>query len=279
MNTGLNALDSVVGDLGPGDFFCVAGRPCVGKTALLLDLVLRIHRRYETNIVFATAKELPEQIMDKVAAASRTMFVKLPVLNLLRGEVRLPAGRRPFVYVIDVQGVGPVWPHYIAHRLSVESRWRCDLLVVDGWSVSESGGTEMGVEVAGVPYRVAFERSAPKLSAATVRKGHELARVSGVSTVYGVTSARNDRQESGPRFEDLAHLQSAVSRAATRTVLVHRPELYKPDASRRPAGLMELTAVEGRTKKSWRAELRYDRARRTICHVAKGRGRASSADK
>jgi predicted ATP-dependent serine protease len=45
----------VLGDLVPGAMVSIAGHPGVGKTALLLDAAIRIHRSYGTNVVFATA--------------------------------------------------------------------------------------------------------------------------------------------------------------------------------------------------------------------------------
>jgi len=95
MKTGLKAFDTVVGDLGLGELHGVAGRPSTGKTLLLLHLALSVLRRYETNVVFATAREFPEEIMAKAPASLRHVLVELPARDVLREEVEFPVGRGP----------------------------------------------------------------------------------------------------------------------------------------------------------------------------------------
>ena len=264
MKTGLKEFDAVCGPLGLGELVCVAGRPCNGKTALLLDLALRVHRRYETNVVFATARELPEDILAKAPVAARHLFVELPVRDLLREDVEFPVGRGPCIYLVDTQGVGPIRPHYIAHRLNAEHSSRCDLLVSDGWSVTADRVTTVERVVVGVPYRLDLERAALTLSASTMVHAKRFAHASGVATVYGIRSAWHDDQEHGPRFEDLRRLRAAVSKSVSRTVLLHRPELYLAHGEGREevAGVIELAAEGEGASAHRRSRLRYDAARR-----------------
>ena len=107
MKTGLKEFDSVCGPLGLGELVCVAGRSCMGKTVLLLDLALRIHRRYETNVVFATCRELPEDLIAKAPVAVRHLFVELPARDLLREDIEFPVGRGPCIYLAGHTGGGP----------------------------------------------------------------------------------------------------------------------------------------------------------------------------
>lgn len=272
MKTGLKEFDSVLGTLGLGELYCVAGRACMGKTALLLDLALRIHRRYETNVVFATARELPEDLIAKVSVAARHLFVELPARALLREDVEFPAGRGPCIYLLDTQGVGPIRPHYIAHRLNVEHRSRCDLLVSDGWTVTVDRVTTVERAVAGVPYRLNFERAALTLSAATLAQANPFAKASGVATIYGIGIKAHDDEGSGPRLEDLRRLRSTVSKAA-RTVLLHRPELYLAHDEGREAvaGVIELVAAGEGALGSRRSRLRYVAAKRRFGSVGRMR--------
>ena len=92
MKTGLPGFDAVIGHLGLGELHCITGRPCTGKTLLLLHIALGVHRRYETNVVFATAQEFPEQIIAMAPAAARSCLVELPSLQLMRGELEFPPG-------------------------------------------------------------------------------------------------------------------------------------------------------------------------------------------
>jgi hypothetical protein len=264
MKTGLKDFDSVLGTLGLGELHCIAGRPSVGKTLLLLEIALRIHRRYETNVVFATAREFPEQIMAKVPAAARDLFIELPARDILLEEVELPAGRGPCIYLVDAQGVGSTRPHYIAHRLNVEHSSRCDLLVSDGWTVYPDRVTTMERVLAGVPYRLNCERPALVLQAATLANAKKFAEASGVATIYGIRTAENGRPAGGPRIADLRQLRSAVSKHALRTGLVHRPELYLSHGGGREAvaARIELRAADGSGAGTRRAALQYDAAKR-----------------
>jgi len=264
MKTGLKEFDLVLGNLGLGELYCVAGRSCMYKTALLLELALRIHRRYETNVVFATASEFPEAIIAKAPAAARHLLVELPARGILREEVDLPAGRGPCIYLVDTQGVGPTRPHYIAHRMNAEHASRCDLLVSDGWTVYPDRVTYTKRVIAGVEYRLNCERAAMVLSSSTLTDAKKFARGSGVSTIYGIRTAWHDDQETGPRVEDLLRLRPAVSKHALRTVLLHRPELYLSHGCGREAvaGRIELSAPDGSAAGSRRAKLQYDAANR-----------------
>ena len=159
MKTDLKGFDSVCGPLEPGELVCVAGRPCTGKTVLLLDVALRVLRRYETNVVFATAGEMTEDLLTRVPVAARHLFIELPARAVLREDIGFPAGRGPCIYLVDTQGVGPIRPHYIAHRLNAEHSSRCGLLVSDGWTVSVDRVTTVERAMAGVPYRLDLERA------------------------------------------------------------------------------------------------------------------------
>ncbi len=266
MKTGLAAFDSVMGNLALGGLFCVAGRPAVGKTLLLLHVALRIHRRYETNVVYATAREYPEEVIAKVPAAARPSLFELPARDILRGDVEMPAGRGPCVYLVDVHGVGPTRPHYIAHRLNAEHPSRCDLLVSDGWTVYPDRVTYMKRVMAGIHYRLNCERAAMVLSASTLTDARRFAKGSGVSTIYGIRTAWHDEQERGPRVEDLLRLRPAVGKSVLRTIMAHRPELYQPHEPGRKmnVGLIELASIDGGKPSARRAELRYDAQAKTL---------------
>jgi hypothetical protein len=274
MKTGLTGFDAVIGHLRLGELHCIAGRPRTGKTQLLLHIALAVHRRYETNVVFATAQEFPEQIIAMAPAAARSCLVELPSLQLMRDELEFPQGRGPCIYVVDVQGVGPTWPHYLAHGLNVSQVRRCDLLVSNGWTVYAQRDSYIKHVVGSVPYRLDRDRPATLLSAATLARAKRFARASGVATIYGVRTAWNDAQESGPRLEDLLRLRAAVTRSVASTVLLHRPELYLPHGGGREAmvGIVELAATGEGSSGRRPAVLQYDEAKRTFRSRGRLRG-------
>lgn len=261
MTTGLAGLDAVLGDLVPGALVCIAGRPCVGKTALLLDAAIRIGRRYGTNVVFGTAHEFPSEIIERAPPAARPALIEIPPLDVLRMRIQFPSDGEPKVFLVDMHGVGATWPHVLAHHLQVDHPAGCGLLIADGWSVYPDRGSRIEAEVDGTRYIADRERRCLQLSAATLKAAIKHSEKSRVAAVFGVITAENDRQWLGPTFNDLMHLSSAVRASASDTVLVHRPELYLASGPESEAkrGLIELTKVHADGSQNHRSEVWYDK--------------------
>lgn len=277
MKTGLASFDWTLGDLRLGELYCVAGRPCSGKTVLLLDVALRVHRKYRTNVVFATAQELPEQIVAMAPPSARPCLVELPSRELMRDELEFPQGREPCIYLVDVRSVGATWPHYLAHGLNVSQVSRCDLLVSNGWTVTSERGTYIKHVLESVPYRLNWARPPTLLAASTLARANRFAKGSGVASIYAVGTAWHDDQEQGPRAEDLLRLRAAAGRHAARTVLLHRPELYEPYEPGKKLNLCmtELSVAEAGEGESRRTRLQYDLAKRRFRMPARARSRGS----
>ena len=258
MKTGLKELDSVLGSLVPSGLIGFVGRPCNGKTSLLIDIAIRIHRRYQTNVVFATASELPEAIVAKAPGSGRRYFTILPAIEVLRQRGEIPIGRKPRIYVVDTQAVGPRLPHYISHRLSAEHSSRCGLLVSDGWTVYPDRVTYIERELGGICYELNIERPAQVLPASALVDAKRFASGSGIVSMYGIRTADPNRSGGEPRLKDLLQLRSVVRQCATRTVLVHRPELYPPRGNRRQVvdGSIEIATEEKGQYGARRAKLK-----------------------
>ena len=250
----------MLGDLVPGALVCMAGRPCMGKTALLLDAAIRIHRRYATNVVFATAQELPSEIIERAPLEARAALVEIPALDILRMRTQFPADSEPKIFLVDMHSVGSTWPHVIAHHLQVNHPAGCDLMIANGWTVYPDRVTQVEVAIAGKRYIADFQRPSLLLSAATFSAGCRYSWRSRVAALYGIRTAENNEQWAGPKFSDLLDLSSAAWKSAALTVLVHRPELYLASGPESEAkrGLIELTNVHADASQSYRSELRYD---------------------
>lgn len=261
MTTGLAVLDAALGGLVPGALVCMAGRPCVGKTDLLLDAAIRICRRFGTNVVFATAHEYPSEIIERSPLVAKPALMEIPTLDVLRMRNPFPSDGQSKIFVVDIHGVGATWPHVLAHQLQVDHPAGCGLLIADGWSAYPDRGTCIELELAGTRYVVAWERPCLRLSAATLRTGARHAERSSVATIYGIRTAENDKQWLGPTFGDLLHLSSAARVSASETVLVHRPELYLASGPHSEAnrGLIELTNAHPNGRHSCRSELWHNK--------------------
>jgi hypothetical protein len=232
----------------------------VGKTALLLDAAIRIHRRNATNVVFATAQEFPSEIIERAPLAARPALMEIPALDVLRMRTHFSADSEPKIFIVDMHGVGATWPHVIAHRLQAEHPAGCGLMIANGWTVYPDRVTQVEVTIAGKRYRADFERPSLLLSAATFRASCRYSWRSRVTALFGIRTAENNEQWAGPRFSDLLHLSSAARKSAALAVLVHRPELYLASGPESEAkrGLIELTNVHANAGQSCRSELRYD---------------------
>jgi hypothetical protein len=134
----------------------MAGRPCVGKTALLLDAAIRIHRRYATNVVFATAQEFPSDIIERDPLAARPTLMEIPALDILRMRTLFPADSAPKIFLVDMHDVGATWPHVIAHHLEVDHPAGCGLTIANGWTVYPDRVTQVEVTIAGKRFLADF---------------------------------------------------------------------------------------------------------------------------
>lgn len=257
-SSGLPAADEAIGALEPHSVVCVAGRPCMGKTALLLDVAVRIHKNYRTNVVIGTAQESPAEIVAMAPPSVRSSMVEIPALGAVSTDCPLPPSCEAKICLVEMPNGDPTCAHFIAHWIRSHHSAGCGLLVANGFTVYSEVGTRAALELEGVRYRVPIERSAARLSARAFAASLKLSRVSGVPTIYGVRSASNNNQVLGPRPADLLHLHQVLRKFGIRTVLIHRPELYLPTgACEEGKGLVELACFDTESTKPRRSRLRY----------------------
>ena len=80
LSTGFLDLDNVMGGVGfePGYIYTIAGRPGMGKTALLLNLVFNNLSRLSPNkcIVFVSTKDSSTVLMQKMLAITSGIDLK-----------------------------------------------------------------------------------------------------------------------------------------------------------------------------------------------------------
>lgn len=268
MLTGLQGFDAVVGALMPGQVWCVAGRPCMGKTALLLDVALRVLERHATNVVFGTAQEEAARILLRAPPGTMSRFMPLPCIDRVFDGIEAGWHPEPHIYLLDVQDLGAAQVHCVAHRLKVAHPAGCGLAVSNGWAVRPLRPTRMERVVDGHRYAIEWERPARRLGVNQLMRAQRDAAAAGVPMLYGVCTAVAregrggpdvDELRAGPKVEHLHALQSVLRPGAVGAVLVHRPELYYADDEGRAAfeGVVELSSAVGVERRS--ASLSYRR--------------------
>ncbi|MBO4373900.1 MAG: DnaB-like helicase C-terminal domain-containing protein [Lachnospiraceae bacterium] len=64
--TGFRDLDYLTGGLNPGELICLAGRPCMGKTAFVLRMLMDICMNGEKNCLYFSLAETGLQLMKRL---------------------------------------------------------------------------------------------------------------------------------------------------------------------------------------------------------------------
>lgn len=270
MQSGLRGFDAVAGPLPPGAVCCVAGRPCVGKTSLLIDVALRVLQQQQTNVVFATAQQEAERILLRLPRGAMARFMPLPSIDRLFDAIEQFPEPEPHVYLLDVQDVGAVQAQCVAHRLKLASPAGCGLVVSDGWSVRPAAPTLIERVVDGHRYLLEWERPARRLRTADLAQARRDASASGIAMLYGVGTAAREDMDVGPQIDDLREIGALVRAGGIGAVLLHRPELYlgHDEGRREIEGLVTLCSVTG-GREPRRSVLRYEPDERGFVDVAR----------
>jgi hypothetical protein len=200
----------------------MVGRPCVGKTALLIVIASRVHRRSRTNGVLATAQERGEALFALAPSALRRSMVSVGAQPGLASDPPVRPSNEPRLFLVEAFKGDLAGARFLAHCLQSNHPCGCGLLIENGWTVYSGGDTKARLRVGGATYRVPIEEGACRISVRSLRSSIEFARKSGVPVICGIRSASNKNQSRGPVPADLLHLQPLVRTHSIREVLLHR---------------------------------------------------------
>ena len=62
MKTGFENLDNITHGLNCGELTCIAGRPGIGKTTLLIDIVNNVSKQTDDKILFVSLESSKEYL-------------------------------------------------------------------------------------------------------------------------------------------------------------------------------------------------------------------------
>lgn len=66
MKTGLEKLDNIIHSLNCGELTCIASRPGLGKTTLLIDIVNNVSKNTDNKIIFVSLENSKEQLEERI---------------------------------------------------------------------------------------------------------------------------------------------------------------------------------------------------------------------
>jgi hypothetical protein len=128
------ALDDSMGPMCPGDLICLAGRPCSGKTLLLLQMALNVSECCRTNVLFVSFRETPGAIGAQAPLGDqrRLMYGDLASVPETAGSGESDASSRVWM----MGGVPADVPNIAAAvgRLQTGHPAGCGMVILDGWT-------------------------------------------------------------------------------------------------------------------------------------------------
>ena len=66
MKTGFEKLDNIIHSLNCGELACIASRPGIGKTTLLIDIVNNISKNNDDKILFISLESSKKQLEERI---------------------------------------------------------------------------------------------------------------------------------------------------------------------------------------------------------------------
>lgn len=244
--TGLQELDLLTTGFHRHDLSIVGARTSMGKSAFMLEMVLRLTRKGYKTAVFSL-EMTRKQILNRLASN----ITKTPLRNIKHGEIddyalnmmRMHKDTLSSVYIDDARGVSS---DYIGDTMRMLKRKHgLDFVVVDYLQDVKEKGEENDNQGS------ALARICRKLRKAALDCD---CHVMALSQVRRDVEYRNDKR---PGNGDLSG-STGIETSADMIMLLYRDEYYHPDTEK--ADMIEVNITKQRNGGLGRVELRYDKA-------------------
>jgi replicative DNA helicase len=222
--TGYMDLDRMLGGLSPKQFYCLAGRPGMGKTSLLLAICDHIARLQKKKVALFTLEMDIEQINRRIVAKE----TRIDTMRLRRGDVydhewgdvHRMAGElsESGLHIDETPGITPSQIRAKTRRM--KSEYGLDLIVIDHLHLMVADRpTGNNVEdITDISRSLAFlgkDLGVPILAAAQLSRAVE------------------QRSDKRPLLSDLRG-SGGIEENAFCVMFIYRDEYYNPDTTERP---------------------------------------------
>lgn len=235
--TGFLDIDHLIGGMANGDLITVAGRPSMGKTALMLNIVLNSMKKSKEpiTVLFFSLEMSAERLFERaVSSISRIDASRLRVGDLQESEwpqfynVTGELGEAS-LFIDDTSGITP--NNFRAKARRIQARYGLDLIVLDYLQLMRPDGNERNrvqeISVAGKTIKgVARELEVPALVASQLNRGVE---------------SRNNKR---PMISDLRD-SGTIEEDSDQVWLIYRDDYYNQDSSERP-NIAEINIAKNR---------------------------------
>lgn len=255
--TGLEEVDQVTTGFQRTDFIVVGARTSIGKSAFMIDMVLRLAKNGYKTAIFSLEMSKWQLYLRMVANLLSIPMETLKTGQLDRSYLPRVEQAKEFlkgIYVDDTRGVSS---EYITDAIRQLKRTRgLDFVVVDYiQDVKERGETNDN-------QGSALGRVCRKLR--SVAQECDIALM-GLSQVSRSVEERKDKR---PAASDLSG-STGIETSADVIALLYRDEYYNPDTKDR--NIMEINFAKQRNGKLGLVRLFYDKERQKLNPIARSR--------
>lgn len=222
--TGFLDLDRMLGGIIPEQFYCLAGRPGMGKSSLLLAICDDLARVHKKQVAFFSLEMNTEQIDRRIVSR----HTRIDLMRLRNGDIReqewsdihqiVGQISEGGLHIDDTPAITPSQVRAKARRM--RSEHGLDLIVIDHLHLMQPdrNGRDRIADMGDIARSVAFlgkELGVPVLAAAQLSRAVE------------------NRSDKRPLMSDLRE-SGAIEESAFCIMLMYRDEYYNPDTSERP---------------------------------------------
>lgn len=255
MMTGLGELDRFTMGFQRTDFSVIGARTSMGKTAFVIELMLRLHKAGYKVAMYSLEMGRKQLFYRMIASLMQVDFEMFKSGKLAKTHYESAMKRKEELRGLVINDTRGVTADYISDDMRRLKRTQgLDFVIVDYiQDVHEPGETN--------------DNSGSAISR-VCRKLRKAAKVSDCH-VMGLSQVVRDvekRQDKRPLNSDLSG-STGIETSADVIALLYRDDYYNPDTDRK--GILEVNFTKQRNGKTGKVELYYDRTTQKISSLSR----------
>lgn len=112
MKTGFEKLDNIIHNLNCGELTCIASRPGLGKTTLLIDIVNNISKNSDDKILFVSLENSKEQLEERIKSNNVELITDKLFINDIEDTCRSLSYKYHYLSLIVVDYLQLIKPEF-----------------------------------------------------------------------------------------------------------------------------------------------------------------------